>query len=81
MFLDTFLNTVPNILCVVGQVFKQFGWEIVRQATSLNFTEELANIHTVCFLKQVTIKNDMYGKRNLNRNIVNDIWFTVCWSS
>jgi predicted DNA-binding transcriptional regulator len=30
------------------------------------------------FLKQVTLKNAMYGKGNLNRNLVNDIWLAVC---
>jgi hypothetical protein len=89
LFVDTFVNTVPNIVCVVGRICKRFGWEIVCQASyCITFIIELhrrIGQHTynllLCFLKQVTIKNDMYGKGNLNGNLVNDIWLSVCWSS
>jgi hypothetical protein len=57
LFLDTFLNTVPNILCVVGQVFKQLG---NCQASYFIELHRRIGQHTynllLCFLKQVTIK-------------------------
>jgi hypothetical protein len=54
LYVDTSVNAVPNILCVVGLVCKHFGLKLSArktsaQCSSLNFAKDLTHVHRICF--------------------------------